>query len=319
VKIFDGKQLMPWFVVAQATVMLLLWVFFGIYRWSKGEGDGPLLVLAGLDTLSPGSTDMRLAGPECEDLRWQFWRWVTYQWTHLSGSQVLANVILLAMLGTPLEGHEGTRRTLLLFNMGVVGGALAYIVFDAHYAIVGCAGGCYALLGAHLADLLLNWKQKKFARATLGMLLLLLSVDLVAYAINAALDWESISYSCNIGGFVAGLLLGGVIGENSELLEWEKALKRRFTFVGGLLILSSLLWMSYHRAPLNLWEAAAGEQGYCWFKQAWVPEVTEAHWLCVRCSSRACIEDWASYTTAVVDLSLCNDEVGWYFPNATSQ
>lgn len=102
---------------------------------------------------------LRLAGDSCEDLRAQVWRWWTYQFTHVGAVHVMMNAALNVVLGIPLELMHGSLRVALMFNIGVVGGAMCYSVNDAHTVVVGCSGGCYALIGTHIADLLMNWRS----------------------------------------------------------------------------------------------------------------------------------------------------------------
>merc|ERR1719401_546484 len=112
--------------------------------------------------MAPGWTDLRLAGSACEDYRPQAWRWLTYQFTHGGALHALMNAFMLAMLGVPLEGLHGHLRILLMFNCGVLGGAASHVINDAHRPLVGCSGGVYALIGVHVAELAMNWSEKRF-------------------------------------------------------------------------------------------------------------------------------------------------------------
>merc|ERR1719277_1272699 len=134
------------------------------------DGTDPLTAKAGIDSFKPCWVDLRLStgcGDALQDQRFQAWRWLTYQWTHVGIMHVLMNVFLNCLLGIPLEGLHGPLRMAVMFNVGVFGGACCYFLSDAHTVVVGCSGGCYALIGMHVADLIMNWAQKKFRWPTL--------------------------------------------------------------------------------------------------------------------------------------------------------
>jgi len=159
-----------------------------------------------LDSFAPEMTDLRLAGPECQDYRAQVWRWLTYQFTHVGASHVLMNVFLNIVLGIPLEGMHKWWRLAIMFNFGVFGGACCYFVTDAHTPVVGCSGGCYALIGIHIADQVMNWRQKRFRIPVIAMLFLLVGIDVLTYAMST--DDGSKSHAAHVGGAIAGLIIG---------------------------------------------------------------------------------------------------------------
>merc|ERR1712110_570619 len=112
-------------------------------------------------------------------------------------------------LGIPLEGLHGFWKMVLMYNCGVIGGALCYSVGDAHTRTVGMSGGCYCLIGMTIADLIMNWHQKKFRILTTGFLAVLIGIDMVSYYAGKA---ESTSHSAHMGGAIAGTIVGVVIG-----------------------------------------------------------------------------------------------------------
>merc|ERR1719491_2069822 len=102
-------------------------IFFTWFVWAiikqKGSFElstfNPMRVRAGFDDFfgggaSDGPTDLRVAGSECQDYRPQVYRWLTYQWTHVSAVQVVVNCFLLIIFGVPLNGLFGFWLTFLL-------------------------------------------------------------------------------------------------------------------------------------------------------------------------------------------------------------
>merc|ERR1719401_2441905 len=140
------------------------------------------------------------------------------------------NVILNTVLGVPLEGLHGFRRMLLMYNIGVFGGALCYFVNDSHTTVVGMSGGCYALIGMHLADLTMNWAQKKFRKPILLFLVILVGIDFLSSFL--ALSSENSSHSAHLGGAIAGCMIGILIGKNLKVKCWERILQGFVLFLG---------------------------------------------------------------------------------------
>ena len=66
-------------------------------------------------------------------------------------------------VGLPLElsqqGWIGSLRIAGLYMAGVIVGSLGASVVEAEKYLVGASGGVYALIFAHLATLILNWKE----------------------------------------------------------------------------------------------------------------------------------------------------------------
>merc|ERR1719264_457212 len=116
------------------------------------------------------------------------------------------------LLGIPLEGLHGPWWTMFMYNVGVFGGACCYWLGDNHKSVVGMSGGCYALIGMHIANLLLNWKEQKFRKPTLVFIFALTVVDVLAYALS--LGPNNASHAAHLGGFLAGTLVGVVFGKN---------------------------------------------------------------------------------------------------------
>ena len=67
--------------------------------------------------------------------------------------------MLQILFGTPIEMFFGGFRVFLLYNTGVVMGALTCGFTDVYRSVVGASGGVYTLLGVHCANLVLNWSM----------------------------------------------------------------------------------------------------------------------------------------------------------------
>merc|ERR1712217_133081 len=225
---------------------------------------------------------------------------------------VLMNVFLNSMLGIPLEGLHGSLRMVLMFNVGVFGGACCYFFNDAHTAVVGCSGGCYALIGIHLADLIMNFHQKKFRIPTLFFLLLIVGVDILSYI--SALSPENASHSAHIGGGIAGLISGVLLVRNLKVIRCERIFQCILVIIGvGLAGYCLAFLFMQETGPRSLWEELEDQPGWCWTRQVWNDTINEYGWECVRCGKEACVQEWSRQGfIADVKLEVCTKK-GWYY------
>ena len=79
------------------------------------------------------------------------------RWVHLA-----FNLLVQLLVGLPLEMVHGSARIGTVYLAGVLAGSLGTSVFDADVYLVGASGGVYALLAAHLANVLINYNNMQF-------------------------------------------------------------------------------------------------------------------------------------------------------------
>ena len=63
------------------------------------------------------------------------------------------------VMGLLQETVHGSLSVGLIFTAGVLAGSLSSFVFSRGRDLIGGSAGCYALIGAQLASLLLNWSE----------------------------------------------------------------------------------------------------------------------------------------------------------------
>lgn len=78
-------------------------------------------------------------------------------WFHLG-----FNLIVQLLVGLPLEMVHGSTRIAMIYLAGVLAGSLGTSVFDSEVYLVGASGGVYALLAAHLANVMLNYNNMQY-------------------------------------------------------------------------------------------------------------------------------------------------------------
>ena len=103
--------------------------------------------------------------PFCSNLiydpgkRHEAWRFFTYSLVHSGIEHLLVNVFLQLLVGLMLEMANGWWRVGLVYFIGVIAGSLLTSLVSPKAFLAGGSGGVYALACAHLAAILLNWKE----------------------------------------------------------------------------------------------------------------------------------------------------------------
>eukprot|EP00929_Paragymnodinium_shiwhaense_P093311 TRINITY_DN5345_c0_g1_i2.p1 TRINITY_DN5345_c0_g1~~TRINITY_DN5345_c0_g1_i2.p1 ORF type:complete len:756 (+),score=178.16 TRINITY_DN5345_c0_g1_i2:119-2386(+) len=300
-RMMGGKN-PPRFIFIQTLVVLVLWFAFAL---ADDEATSWFSARAGLESIFPGLTGLAVHR-DCEDLRFQVWRWFTYQYSHLGVRHVTVNCLMNLLLGVQLEEFHGTLRMMVMYNIGVFGGAMCSLVNDVHSEVVGMSGGCYALFGMHLGDLVLNWRQRRFKWAKVALLLILALYDvLTAVMTNGK---ASVSHSAHFGGYVAGLFISIIIGRNAVVKRWERLLSGLTLAVAFALVVFCLVW-GLQWAPRSLWES----ESWCWSRQVSNFDLFgDDDWHCVRCDSQSCINKWsAEQYISPVSMWSCEQRGGW--------
>lgn len=158
--------------------------------------------------------------------RMEAWRFISYMFLHAGYVHLLSNVMVALFVGIPLEMVHRWWRLFILYVAGVLAGSLAASMFDPHSYLVGASGGCYALIAAHLANVIINWAEMPFNWARLLVLSTLMATDVGVFAYMTITGTGTrVSYVAHLAGFGAGLLLGTVTLRNLQEHRWEVILK----------------------------------------------------------------------------------------------
>eukprot|EP00429_Kryptoperidinium_foliaceum_P070004 CAMPEP_0176066348 /NCGR_PEP_ID=MMETSP0120_2-20121206/33109_1 /TAXON_ID=160619 /ORGANISM="Kryptoperidinium foliaceum, Strain CCMP 1326" /LENGTH=513 /DNA_ID=CAMNT_0017399951 /DNA_START=8 /DNA_END=1549 /DNA_ORIENTATION=+ len=286
------------FVVPQ----LVLAVGLVLISFALG-GDGSV----GLERFLPGETHL-LVQRDCRDQRHEVWRWFLYQYTHTSLLHVALNSVVLFIVGAPLELFHGGLRTAFMFNVGVFGGVCAFFVGDIHRQIVGMSGGCYALQAMHLSDLVLNWRSRKRPWTKLAILLFLIVCEVVSSEVDIKQDGSSASLAVHVGGYVAGLLVGVIVGRNLGPPSCERGLRAVALLLGVAAAAGCVAW-GQAWPPRDIWEKTP----WCWARQVYnSSHFGDNRWHCIRCGDSDCIARWSMHDHVLtVSAQFCAAEIGW--------
>ncbi|XP_023160401.1 protein rhomboid isoform X1 [Drosophila hydei] len=161
------------------------------------------------------------------DKRHEIWRFILYMVLHAGWFHLGFNVVVQLLFGLPLEMVHGSTRIACIYFSGVLAGSLGTSIFDPEVFLVGASGGVYALLAAHLANVLLNYHQMRYGVLRLAFILIFASFDF-GFAIYARYAGEdlppgqlaassaAVSYVAHLAGAVAGLTIGLLVLKNFE-------------------------------------------------------------------------------------------------------
>jgi membrane associated rhomboid family serine protease len=142
-----------------------------------------------------------------------FWHTLlTAGFLHSQGDlmHVLGNVVILALVGVPLEQRLGSRRFAMVYIIGLLGGSLGWVAFnaDSMRPALGASGAAFGLLGAYLA----GWPKDEIPFPLLlirpwpvvFIALLYFGLELArALATMESGVSSGIAHMAHIGGFVA--------------------------------------------------------------------------------------------------------------------
>ncbi|XP_058804831.1 protein rhomboid isoform X3 [Phymastichus coffea] len=167
------------------------------------------------------------------DKRLELWRFAFYMFLHAGWLHLLFNLGVQVVVGLPLEMVHGSLRIAAVYMAGVLAGSLGTSVFDTDVCLVGASGGVYALLAAHLANVMLNYNNMEFGIVRLIGIFIIASADVgfaiydryaaeqlgppVAYAsASEQLAGPPVSYVAHLTGALAGLTIGLLVLKNFE-------------------------------------------------------------------------------------------------------
>jgi rhomboid-related protein 1/2/3 len=174
----------------------------------------------------PEWTWMRIMSdfPNCENLKTDYWRYASYQFVHNGLVHLGCNMFMQILFGLPLNMVHGSLRFGLIYELGVIFGAITFVTFDGGFnSVVGCSGGVYCIFGMHLAEIFINWnlEHRGLMNHWTRLLIMMCVLGVDAYKIYTSPS-ETTSYSAHGGGIFAGLLCGIVFLDTLETTWCDK-------------------------------------------------------------------------------------------------
>lgn len=250
--IAEDPSYRPIFVYIEILLLVLPYIVMSVLT-GKSE--------AGLISIAPDLAEL-LVSKDCEDNRWQVWRWILYSFSHSSPTHLIVNVVVIGFCGWGLENFHGTWATIVLFYLGVLGGAFGYFLLDSHSFVIGASGGSYSLVGMQLGGIVLNPEQKKISQRIL-FLLLFFVIEFVNIYTGASGSQTSIA--THTGGFFFGIVgmffIGSTLGTNKSQNSFpcEPLVNKLCCVLLVVTIVLTLVWLARPGAPMNILE----KEPYC--------------------------------------------------------
>ncbi|XP_014662330.1 PREDICTED: rhomboid-related protein 2-like isoform X2 [Priapulus caudatus] len=155
--------------------------------------------------------------------RKEAWRYATYMFIHAGALHIVFNLIIQIVLGVPLELVHKWWRIMFVYICGVIAGSLGTSVVDSYVYLAGASGGVYAVLSAHLANVIMNWSEMEFGWARLLFVIILAASDIATALYYRYTGVETgVGYAAHFCGALAGVLVGIVTLKNIDVRPWEE-------------------------------------------------------------------------------------------------
>ncbi|CAH1163125.1 unnamed protein product [Phaedon cochleariae] len=181
-------------------------------------------------------------------LRYQIYRYFTYMFVHSGESHLFANVILQLVLGISLELVH-TWRIPCLYFAGVIGGALFHSVID-RTPLVGGSAGAYSFYTAHVAVVILNWREMSHPAVRLILFTIIIVIDAICAQMTSS---NNVSYWSHFGGAVIGLLFGVNILRNLRVTQLETYIWYISLTVLGITIFTLIILDCVLQLPMTIY------------------------------------------------------------------
>ena len=145
----------------------------------------------------------------------------TYAFLHAGPGHLLGNMGALAWLGAAVGRALGGARLLAVWILCAAAGGLGFaLLWPVPQPMVGASGALFGLLGAEAA---LRHRLAPSRRRLAGMVVLFVGLNLASYWIEGG----RVAWQAHLGGFLAGLALGGWMRMRPDWDGMRTGLKRR--------------------------------------------------------------------------------------------
>ena len=152
-------------------------------------------------------------------------RWITAAWLHSGWIHVLGNVLVIALVGVPLEQKLGPNRWIAIYLLGLLAGNLTWVLTHVEdpRPTVGASGAAFGLLGAYMAC----WPRDEIEfpllfliRAWPVWVICLVRIGLEVYMVFdlSVQDRPSnVAHLAHLGGFLGAYLISRPIARTGDV------------------------------------------------------------------------------------------------------
>ena len=174
----------------------------------------------------PGLTDWLMFVPHWVYIRQQPWSFVTYMFVHGGWWHLFFNMISLGFFGPRVEAQMGSRRFILLYLAGGLGGALLSLALSsvAPYPIVGASG---AIFGIELVYAVFWPRDKIYLYGALPVEARWLVIGQTVYSIFAGFGGfgGAVAHFAHLGGYAGAFIYLRWIDFRSPLRAYQRKLE----------------------------------------------------------------------------------------------
>ncbi|XP_041072904.1 rhomboid-related protein 3 isoform X3 [Carcharodon carcharias] len=192
-------------------------------------------------------------------LRSQVWRYLSYIFIHVGVEHLGFNVVLQLLVGVPLEMVHGALRISFVYLAGVLAGSLAASVADMTAPVAGSSGGVYALVSAHLANVVMSWSGMRcqFKLIRMGIAMICMSLEFgravwLRFHPPAHPACTHPSFVTHLGGVMVGITLGVVVLRNYEQRLHEQSIWWIFLLIYLVFVFFAILWNIFAYSLLEI-------------------------------------------------------------------
>ena len=144
--------------------------------------------------------------------------------SQFDATHVLSNILVISLVGIPLEQRLGWRRFTIIYFVGLIGGSVAWVLFnfESSRPALGASGAAFGLFGAYLA----GWPKdeipfpliliRKWPVFYLALIYFALEV-MRAYSIYGLDRPSDVGHMAHLGGFILAYVLLTVGGERGPV------------------------------------------------------------------------------------------------------
>jgi len=182
----------------------------------------------------------------------EWYRLFTPMFLHAGVIHYVLNMLALWFIGKAVEMCHGFIAAFLLFVIPAIGGTILSAIFLPGYISVGASGGIFGLIGACLADIVMNWSLifSKEVNSDIRINVRILCWLIVDIVINCMVGLTPfVDNFTHLGGFCYGFLCGlssleSLSKEFFGLYSWSNRLRQCLLRFFGLIISVSAICIS---------------------------------------------------------------------------
>jgi membrane associated rhomboid family serine protease len=132
------------------------------------------------------------------------WTIITSGFAHASILHILLNMYSLWIFGEALEGLLGAKRFFWLYFLSILGGSIAFIIFNPLSSAVGASGGIFGLMGAYFII-----TRAMGYRSSQMLMLILINIAIGIFS-------PGIAMSAHLGGLAVGASIAWYYTKNRK-------------------------------------------------------------------------------------------------------